>query len=450
MTRVFRFVSIFVILLVATLAVRPTQAADPLRLGQLEIHLQPEYDRADLLVILKGQLPADAALPANVTLHIPASSGGPYAVAVVEDGRLLTAAYTTAQQDDFIAVTLTADTFAFQLEYYEPFPSEEDAWNFTFLWPGDYAVDALIVRLLTPPGAEDVNLDPSLGSPSFDQAGVGYWQAELGPQSAGQPLTIAGSYRRTDTRLTVEALNAAAESQEIEVPAPASLSPSSPGVSWQAGLLALLGVAVLAGGGWRIWRDRRDATAARECSRCGSRARPADQFCTACGGRLSSKDAPSTSRTVARRRPARRRAKRGTRRRKRSKARTPAWVWLGAGVVVLVVIVFLLQPNSTIPLASPEVLAQGQVVYESTCAACHGANGEGDIGSPLNGSAHAWHHVDSQLRLIIRDGIPGTEMPPHGEHLTSDEIDAVISYIKAWWTPEQRAMQRTGRHPMGP
>lgn len=144
-----------------------------------------------------------------------------------------------------------------------------------------------------------------------------------------------------------------------------------------------------------------------------------------------------------------------SRRRQRSLFRLPAWGWvsiIGAVLVLLPVTLILFQNNSASgdiePAVSSEAFAQGKAIFDETCATCHGSNGEGLVGSPLNGSAHAWHHVDDQLRLMIRDGIPGTQMVGHGDHLTAEEIDTVISYIKTWWTPEQQAMQRTGRHPM--
>ncbi|MGB0386871.1 MAG: c-type cytochrome [Ardenticatenaceae bacterium] len=97
-------------------------------------------------------------------------------------------------------------------------------------------------------------------------------------------------------------------------------------------------------------------------------------------------------------------------------------------------------------IAPPEVLAQGETVYQENCVACHGENGQGYIGPALNGSAHAWHHPDPLLLSFIRDGIPGTQMAAQGDNLTDEEINAVISYMKSWWTPQQRQMQQQGRH----
>jgi len=132
----------------------------------------------------------------------------------------------------------------------------------------------------------------------------------------------------------------------------------------------------------------------------------------------------------------------------------PGWMWVvGIGVFLLFggLIAAAAGENNTsgINPNSPELVAQGQVIYAETCAACHGPEGEGDVGPPLNGSAHAWHHMDNQLRSFVRDGIPGTQMVGHKDHLTDQEIDAVLSFIKTWWTPEQQRMQLTGQHPMG-
>lgn len=103
----------------------------------------------------------------------------------------------------------------------------------------------------------------------------------------------------------------------------------------------------------------------------------------------------------------------------------------------------------------------GQTVYAAQCAACHGAEGEGqfpdaplstdDTGRygapPHDESGHTWHHDDDLIIQIIREGGMGDPamfypMPPLGEVLSAEEITAVIAYIKTMWSDEQRAAQR--------
>ena len=97
----------------------------------------------------------------------------------------------------------------------------------------------------------------------------------------------------------------------------------------------------------------------------------------------------------------------------------------------------------------------GQEIFASTCAVCHGVNGEGqpnwhkpnEDGSlpapPLNGDAHTWHHGDGLLYRIVSEGggflevpsIPGfkSRMPAFGEQLSHEELVAVLTYIKTFW-----------------
>lgn len=94
----------------------------------------------------------------------------------------------------------------------------------------------------------------------------------------------------------------------------------------------------------------------------------------------------------------------------------------------------------------------GANAFESNCAVCHGAVGQGqpdwqirnDDGAlrppPLNGDGHTWHHSDGVLYRIVRDGggIPSQRnfksgMPAFGDKLTRQEIVAVLGYIKSLW-----------------
>lgn len=110
---------------------------------------------------------------------------------------------------------------------------------------------------------------------------------------------------------------------------------------------------------------------------------------------------------------------------------------------------------------NPEAYTLGQQVYIQNCASCHGENGEGQfpdapmqpdstgrIGAPPhNGEGHTWHHDDELLYQIVREGGMGNAqmfypMPAFGEQLSEEEIEAVIFYIRTFWTEEQRQSQQ--------
>lgn len=95
--------------------------------------------------------------------------------------------------------------------------------------------------------------------------------------------------------------------------------------------------------------------------------------------------------------------------------------------------------------------AEGKVVYDQYCASCHGMNGEGQANwqypdadgflpaPPHNDSGHTWHHSDIQLLAVIAEG--RNKMPPFAETLTAAQQEAVLAYIKTFWSPEIRAAQ---------
>ncbi len=103
----------------------------------------------------------------------------------------------------------------------------------------------------------------------------------------------------------------------------------------------------------------------------------------------------------------------------------------------------------------------GGRVYADNCAACHGANGEGQAdwrqrkadgklpAPPLNGSGHTWHHPDDHLFAVVAKGIEAlapagyeSDMRAFGDELSEREIRAVFAYVKDWWPAEVRARQQ--------
>ena len=74
-----------------------------------------------------------------------------------------------------------------------------------------------------------------------------------------------------------------------------------------------------------------------------------------------------------------------------------------------------------------ELMARGKAVYERNCLACHGANGEGGVGTAIAGSPYATGDVSAHLEIGI-NGVPGTAMQAFGGQINDVEMAAVITY----------------------
>lgn len=71
----------------------------------------------------------------------------------------------------------------------------------------------------------------------------------------------------------------------------------------------------------------------------------------------------------------------------------------------------------------------GQTAFQSKCAACHGAHGQGGIGPNL--TDHYWLHGGklTEIEATISKGILDKGMPPWGAILSKDELNSVTAYI---------------------
>lgn len=102
-------------------------------------------------------------------------------------------------------------------------------------------------------------------------------------------------------------------------------------------------------------------------------------------------------------------------------------------------------------------VALGKQIYASSCAACHGANLAGQsnwqaelptggrLAPPHDPSGHTWHHPDSVLFNITKNGGQASSpasyknnMPGFAATLSDAEIWAALSYIKSTWPPDIR------------
>lgn len=114
-------------------------------------------------------------------------------------------------------------------------------------------------------------------------------------------------------------------------------------------------------------------------------------------------------------------------------------------------------------------LVRGKTLYAEHCAACHGADlqGQPDWQSPgpdgvlpappHDETGHTWHHSNAQLfdytqlggaEVGKRLGIKGfaSRMPGFGETLSNAEIRDVLGYIRSTWPAREREVQ-AGRNP---
>ncbi len=90
------------------------------------------------------------------------------------------------------------------------------------------------------------------------------------------------------------------------------------------------------------------------------------------------------------------------------------------------------------PFTSAADRARGKQIFLAQCAPCHGPDGNGGRGANLARPRLPRASTDSALFRIIRDGIPGTEMP--GAWVLIDrEIWQVAAYVQ---TLGQRAAER--------
>lgn len=86
--------------------------------------------------------------------------------------------------------------------------------------------------------------------------------------------------------------------------------------------------------------------------------------------------------------------------------------------------------------ASDSDIEAGRVLFEQSCAACHGIGGVGTDQGPtfLDDVYEPSHHADGAFVVAVRNGVPEHhwhfgDMPPQ-PGLSDDEVAQIVSYVR--------------------
>lgn len=119
--------------------------------------------------------------------------------------------------------------------------------------------------------------------------------------------------------------------------------------------------------------------------------------------------------------------------------------------------------STQVGASDADQVARGAVVYQQSCASCHGANLEGQPNwgqrnadgtlpaPPHDATGHTWHHSDELLFDLTKWGSAAvigndykSNMPGFSNTLDDDDIRAVLAYIESQWPEEIRAVRNAG------
>jgi mono/diheme cytochrome c family protein len=103
-----------------------------------------------------------------------------------------------------------------------------------------------------------------------------------------------------------------------------------------------------------------------------------------------------------------------------------------AGFALFVVLLLVAQPESTKAASTSgngNAAVDGAALFADNCARCHGAKGDGGVGSKLSGGAVTSDFKDADAELIVVRGGRGG-MPAFEHKLSPEQLQAVVDYTR--------------------
>jgi putative heme-binding domain-containing protein len=82
-------------------------------------------------------------------------------------------------------------------------------------------------------------------------------------------------------------------------------------------------------------------------------------------------------------------------------------------------------------IGNAQAVAEGEKLYNQTCTACHGKDGNGgELGPPIATPNRRYlRRTDPEVFDAIKSGITGTQMPPFTTQMSDDDIWKITAYI---------------------
>jgi cbb3-type cytochrome c oxidase subunit III len=82
--------------------------------------------------------------------------------------------------------------------------------------------------------------------------------------------------------------------------------------------------------------------------------------------------------------------------------------------------------------SSPELIADGQLLFNIACKSCHGLDGYGTAMAPaVNNQIFLSETPDAAIYQIIAGGVPDTLMPAWGSRLNDRDIQSLVAFLRS-------------------
>lgn len=277
----------------------PASAQGEIKLDSLNIQLWPEYDQPSMLVLYDFTISENTSLPVKLTFRLPL---GANVIAVAyEDGagNLVNASFIgPVTQNEWQALTINVDTpTTYHFEYYQALTTSGNTRQFSYLWPGDYAVDAFKISVQEPLDMTSFTSEPALQK--TQRNGVAYHESSAVNLAADEQFPLNIQYAKSTNTLR-------SPSGVQTLPIDSNTEGRTYINNYVPYILGGIGVLLIVGGltyyfqsmrgkgsktrSRRRHRVEEDEAGSIHCHQCGTRAHPGDRFCRTCGTRLRTND----------------------------------------------------------------------------------------------------------------------------------------------------------------